>query len=70
MAIMIGTGSAFSTTRTIAQVRENSSITKDRTLRDLVDQVKAKSVEGLSGKEYRSQTNVQVTQNTRVNVTT
>lgn len=68
MALMIATGAGFSTTRTIAQVRENSSITQEQTLRDLVDQVENKSQEGIGGKQFRSLTNQQVSGDVRVNV--
>ncbi len=68
MAIMIATGAAFNTTRTISQVRENSSLTADHTLRDVVDTVEQKSKEGISGKQFRSMTNRIVSSDHRVNV--
>lgn len=68
MAIMVATGAGFEVTRTISQIRENSSLTASHTMRDVVDEVKQKSVEGLSGKQYRTMTNLAVTTDNRVNV--
>lgn len=68
MAIMVATGAGFDVTRAISQIRENSSLTASHTMRDVVDEVKQKSVEGLSGKQYRTMTNLSVTTDNRVNV--